>query len=165
MEARPLPRTARPTARPTWSSGHEELAVELSRAIGRGWRGLRRTVGKELGEQSQPELEVELLRLTAVRPGLRVSEAAAELGLAPNTVSTVVTRLVERGLLERARDDADHRAVRLKLTALGKGRRAARRDIRRGVVAAALYRLSEKDRRTLSNAMPALARLVEELRR
>jgi DNA-binding MarR family transcriptional regulator len=137
----------------------------LSRAVGRAWRRLRRRTGKELGDDARPELEVELLRLTAVRPGLRVSEAAAELGLAPNTVSTVVTRLVEGGLLERERDEADHRAVRLSLTAAGKRRRATRRDIRRSVMASALERLSDEDRRTLFGAMPALARLVEELGR
>ena len=147
------------------SAARDELAVELSRALGRCWRRLRRRVGQELGEDSQPELEVELLRLTAMRPGLRVGEAAAELGLAPNTVSTVVTRLGESGLLERARDDADRRAVRLTLTPAGRGRLAARRDLRRSVVAAALERLGDDDRRTLSGALPALARLVEELGR
>lgn len=150
---------------PAGPSRPDELAVDLSRAIGRGWRRLRRRLGRELGDESLPELEVELLRLTAVRPGLRVGEAAAELGLAPNTVSTVVTRLVENGLLERTPDDADRRAVHLKLTAAGKSRRAARRDLRRAVVASALDRLDEDDRRLLSGAMPALARLVEELGR
>lgn len=164
----PLPARSRGPAAPAGPRREPdtgELAVELTRVLGRGWRRLRRQLGKELGEDSQPELEVELLRLTAVRPGLRVGEAAAELGLAPNTVSTVVTRLVEAGLLERVRDDADRRAAHLILSGDGRARMTTRRDLRRAVVAAALERLSEEDRATLAGAVPAFARLIETIGR
>lgn len=141
----------------------EDLAADLTRLLSRSWRRLRRRVGHELGADSQPELEVELLRLTAGRPGLRVGQAAAELGLAANSVSTVVTRLVEAGLIERGRDDSDRRAAQLHLSDAGRARLAARRDLRRSVMTSALAQLGPEDRARLAAAVPALVHLVEAL--
>ena len=45
-----------------------------------------------------------------------MADAAAELGVAPNTVSTLVRQLADAGVLERVRDSADGRVVRLRLT-------------------------------------------------
>ncbi|MYR62286.1 MarR family transcriptional regulator, partial [Streptomyces sp. SID625] len=53
--------------------------------------------------------EVELLRLVEIRPGIGVSEAAKELHLAGNSVSTLVNRLVRDGQLVRETDPADRR--------------------------------------------------------
>ena len=50
-----------------------------------------------------PTAQSELLRLVAARPGISVAEAARELRLAPNTVSTLVGRLADQGLLSRER--------------------------------------------------------------
>ena len=45
-----------------------------------------------------------------------MSEAAAELGLVPNTASTLVTKLAADGLLIRTVDADDRRVGRLRLT-------------------------------------------------
>jgi hypothetical protein len=51
-----------------------------------------------------------------VPPGISMGEAAAELGIANNTVSTLVIGLAERGLSLRQADADDRRLVRLRLT-------------------------------------------------
>nr|WP_051945594.1 MarR family transcriptional regulator [Streptacidiphilus rugosus] len=116
---------------------------------------------------AQPRLrgaQVELLRLVSARPGLRVSEAAQELFLAGNSVSTLVNQLVTAGLLRRETDPDDGRAARLHARPEGAARLAAW-DARRGALLAdQLGRLDESDRQALTGAIPALRRLAEGLR-
>jgi DNA-binding MarR family transcriptional regulator len=56
-----------------------------------------------------------LFRLTRT-PGLRQVELADQLEVEPITLSRIVDRLEEAGLVERARDPADRRAWRLHVT-------------------------------------------------
>jgi DNA-binding MarR family transcriptional regulator len=103
------------------------------------------------------------MRFVAESPGNRVREAAAALGLAQNTVSTLVGRLVELGLLDRRKDDRDTRAAVLALTPAATQRMAAWRDRRRQVTGDALAALRAGDRRAIEDALPALRRLVDAL--
>ncbi len=63
-------------------------------------------------------------------PGIGVAETARALGVAPNTVSTLVGQLVRAGLLARTEDAQDRRAAVLLPTAArtrsGGGGRSAR---------------------------------------
>ncbi|MGR3514248.1 MAG: MarR family winged helix-turn-helix transcriptional regulator [Paracoccaceae bacterium] len=52
-------------------------------------------------------------------PGLRATRLADELGIAPTTASSVIARLVKKGLIERQRDKTDGRAAALFLTRQG----------------------------------------------
>ena len=103
------------------------------------------------------------MRVVARQPGCRVQEAAQALGLADNTVSTLVGRLIDRGLLERRRDEHDPRAASLQLSTAATHRIAAWRDRRSEVVGDALTSLSAKDRRAIAAALPALRHLVASL--
>jgi DNA-binding MarR family transcriptional regulator len=87
------------------------------------------------------EAQVELLRLIARHPGIRVGEAASELGLADNTVSTLVSQLSRRRLLVRTADPADRRVGHLRLTAAAQRRSDRIRLQRLGVLGLALSRL------------------------
>ncbi|ANH90115.1 MULTISPECIES: MarR family winged helix-turn-helix transcriptional regulator [unclassified Streptomyces] len=108
--------------------------------------------------------EVELLRLVETRPGIGVSEAAKELHLAGNSVSTLVNRLVRDGQLVRETDPADRRAARLLLTEAAGARLRDWRARRVALVRDQLDRLPEADREALRAALPALRRLAENLR-
>jgi DNA-binding MarR family transcriptional regulator len=101
----------------------------------------------------------------AAQPGISVAEAASELRLAPNTVSTLVSRLVTDGLLTRGRVVADGRAVRLSVTANARQRLASYRDLRAEITQRAMARLAPADVTALANAAPALLRLAEQLGR
>lgn len=52
--------------------------------------------------------------------GITVNRLSAQMALHQTTTSNLVNLLVERGLIRRERDSADHRIVHLKATAAGK---------------------------------------------
>ncbi len=92
-----------------------------------------------------------------------MADAAQELRLAPNTVSTLVGRLTAAGLLDRARGAADGRTALLTVTDKARRRIAEFRDLRSELAGAALAELSSADRQALAGAAPALRRLAEQL--
>ena len=138
-------------------------AAELLAAISAVRRTARQAVRKAWHEEPLPTAQSELLRLVADRPGITVAEAARELRLAPNTVSTLVGRLAGQGLLGRERAQADARSVRLSVTRRARQRLADWRDLRADLTQTAVLQLAEEDRRILAYAAPALLRLAERL--
>ena len=138
---------------------------DLMRILGQLRRSVRRRVRQDWPHAPLPETHLELLRLVGERPGLRVQEAAGALRLAPNTVSTLVNKLVAAGLLERSRDRRDGRAARLHLTRAAVRRMAAWRDRRQALVAQAMGTLAPADRAAIAGALPALRRLADALER
>ena len=138
-------------------------AAELLAAISAVRRTARQAVRKAWQEKPLPTAQSELLRLVADRPGITVAEAARELRLAANTVSTLVGRLTGQGLLSRQRAVADARSVRLSVTRRAQQRLADWRDLRADLTQAAILQLAEEDRRVLAYAAPALLRLAERL--
>jgi DNA-binding MarR family transcriptional regulator len=107
--------------------------------------------------------QLELVRLVRRHPGTSVADAAAQLRLAANTVSTLVGQLVDEGLLERGIDAADRRVARLQLRPEIRRKVDAWRDRRMLNMAAAISRLSTADRQALARAVPVLERLAGEL--
>jgi DNA-binding MarR family transcriptional regulator len=140
-----------------------EVAAELLDAISGIRRISRRAVRQAWSDEPLPPAQGELLRLTAAKPGVTVAEAAHELRLAPNTVSTLVGRLTDAGLLDRTRAESDGRSVRLTITPAARKRLAGYRDLRTELAGRALDQLSARDRRAIAEAVPALLRLAEQL--
>ena len=138
-------------------------AAELLAAIGAVQRAARRAVRGSAYAEPLPPARSELLRLTARRPGISVAEAAQELRLAPNSVSTMVSKLTADGLLSRDRATADGRSVRLTVTSKGAARIEQWRDIRVELAGRALERLPASDWQAIRAAVPALARLAERM--
>jgi DNA-binding MarR family transcriptional regulator len=93
-----------------------DLTGELFNVVGRFRRQLRRSTGHGFDATGLTQSQAELLRLVARQPGISVREAATELGLAPNTASTLVSKLSADGLLIRTVDADDRRVGRLRLT-------------------------------------------------
>jgi DNA-binding MarR family transcriptional regulator len=137
-------------------------AAALLAAVGAVRRVARRAVR---GAQAEPlpPARAELLRLVARRPGIGVAEAASELRLAPNSVSTMVSKLTEDGLLSRGRVVSDGRSVRLTVTEAGAARVEQWRDIRTDLVGRAIELLAPADCQALIGAIPALTRLAEQM--
>ncbi|MER5664680.1 MarR family winged helix-turn-helix transcriptional regulator [Streptomyces mirabilis] len=107
--------------------------------------------------------EVELLRLVVGRPGIGVSEAAKELYLAGNSVSTLVNQLARDGYLNRETDPADRGAARLLPTPAADARLRDWRERRTALVRRQVARLDEADRAALEAALPALRKLAVNL--
>jgi DNA-binding MarR family transcriptional regulator len=126
-------------------------------------RVARRAVRTSAEAEMLPPSRSELLRLAARRPGIGVAEAAAELRLAPNSVSTMVSKLAEDGLLSRGRGASDGRSVRLTITEAGAARVDQWRDIRTDLAGRAMELLSDADRQALNAAVPVLNRLAQQM--
>ncbi len=143
-----------------------QLAEDLFAAIGAVRRATRREVRK-LGPLTPDEpltgSQLELLRLLDRQPGMFVAEAADELGLAANTVSTLVGQLSAMGLVTRTPDPQDRRMARLSLTDRARARIHQWRRRRASTVSAALGRLSAEERARLTEAIPLLRKVANEL--
>jgi DNA-binding MarR family transcriptional regulator len=144
--------------------GDAELAEDLLEQVGLLRRHVRRRVGRPWTAGTVSGAQAELIRLVRRQPGVSVAAAATELGVAANTVSTLVGSLVSAGILERTRDGTDRRIARLDLTADGRAHLNRWRDERMALLADALAHLSDADRDAIAAAVPALGRLAAELR-
>jgi DNA-binding MarR family transcriptional regulator len=139
------------------------LADDLVAALIGVQRLIRRRVRGEMAAPPLRGAEVELLRLVVERPGVGVSDAAKELHLAGNSVSTLVKHLVRHGYLIRETDPADRRAARLLPTEAARARLHVWRERRAALVRGQVARLEEADRKALEAALPALRRLADNL--
>jgi DNA-binding MarR family transcriptional regulator len=138
-------------------------AAELFAAISVIRRAARRATRQAWTQQPLAPAPSELLRLAAARPGMTVADAAQELRLAPNTVSTLVGRLTQAGLLNREKSARDGRTVLLSATDKARRRLAEFRDLRAELAGRALERMTAADRQMLAAAGPALLRLAERM--
>ncbi|MFI9808806.1 MarR family winged helix-turn-helix transcriptional regulator [Streptomyces sp. NPDC052301] len=136
---------------------------ELADALVRLQRLVRRRLRGGLTGPRLRGAEVELLRLVESRPGVGISDAARELHLAGNSVSTLVNQLVRAGHLIRETDPADRRAARLLLTGAAERRLEDWQRRRADLVGRHVARLPEPDREALRAALPALRRLAASL--
>jgi DNA-binding MarR family transcriptional regulator len=150
-----------PSPPPASGSLTSDLARVLSR-IGRGLRYHTRAAREAL---DITQSEGELLRLLDRRPGIRVHEAAAELGIASNSVSTLVKQLARGGLIERTVDPQDGRAACLRLTPSASEWVTQLGNAREQTIDSALATLDEADREQLEAALPAMKRLAKAISR
>lgn len=141
----------------------QRMADELLTNIASIRRAGRRQAGRPVELSSLTGAQLELLRLVRRRPGVSIADAAQELRLAPNTVSTLVRQLTERGLMLRRVHDTDRRVARLELSADIRRKVDAWRDRRVVGLGESIGRLSPEDQRSMVAALPLLARLAEHL--
>ena len=113
---------------------------------------------------SPPMSHREILGYIAEHPGTRTSDIAEALRLAPNTISGVVSALVEGGYVSRRQNPKDRRSVTLRLTAEASELLRGRRERHLETVHLALERLSADERDAIRAALPALEALRDTLR-
>jgi DNA-binding MarR family transcriptional regulator len=140
-----------------------ELAAELLGTVGRFRRKVRALAGRPSIGAGLPESQAELLRLIGRRPGTSVREAATELGLAPNTASTLVSKLSAHGLLLRTVDPDDRRVGRLRLTGPAQRLADESRAARRAALGTALERLDETQIEYLTRGLEVMNELTRML--
>ncbi|MCJ0905321.1 MarR family winged helix-turn-helix transcriptional regulator [Rhodococcus sp. ARC_M6] len=141
------------------------LSDDVLETLGQLRRGTRKASGRPFAERPLGGAQIELVRLLRRNPGLSVAEAATKLGVAANTVSTLVRQLADDGVIERVVDGADRRVARLALSKEARERVEYWRDRRSVVVGQALSSLSADDQAHIEAALPALTRLAVALAR
>ncbi len=144
-----------------------DLVTDVFRVVGRFRRQLRRSAGRGFDSSQLTESQSELLWLVGRQPGISVSAAAAELGLKPNTASTLVSKLVSEGLLVRTAGDADRRVGQLRLAGPAQHVVDASRAARRAVLAETLGELDQDQIDSLTKGLEvleAMTRILQEQR-
>lgn len=139
-----------------------DVASEFGRLIGPLRRAMLRT-RLLVGLPDLPEAQIELLRaLERVGPA-SPSDLAAQLRVAPSTVSNLVRTMTAAGLIQRTPSIQDLRTVQLGLSALS--REMLDRYDRRSTAALrrAIDRLAAEDRAALERSLPALRALLAAL--
>lgn len=154
-----------PTASGTTGTSHQpaDLADELLEAMARIRRANRRHGRRPVELSSLSSAQLEFVRFLRCHPGASVAEVAAELALAPNTVSTLVRQMVEAGFVTRDVDVRDRRVARLALAGDIARKVDAWRDRRAVSVASAIDNLAAQDVRRLSESVVVLALLADQL--
>jgi DNA-binding MarR family transcriptional regulator len=132
------------------------LAAELDARLLRLYWLVGRDAGRDLSRTASSVL-------ATLRDGgpKRITELAASEAIAQPSVTTLVGRLERDGLVHRAPDPADARAVLVHITAAGRDRLAGMRARRAGVLEQRLRALSADERARLEYALPALDKLIE----
>ena len=140
-----------------------DLVTELFSVVGRFRRQLRRSTGRGFDAAGLTESQAELLRLVGRRAGISVREAATELGLVPNTASTLVSKLASDGLLIRTVDTDDRRVGRLRLTDSAQRIADESRAARRAALSAVLDELDAGQIERLTRGLEVLAEMTRRM--
>lgn len=120
----------------------------------------------EMRRHGSPALSVPHFRALAYlkrHPGASLSDVADHQGITRATASTMVDRLVQNGLVDRAADPEERRRAVLTLTVAGAELLKSARAATRSRVAEALSRLSPEQVATLTSAMALLHQLFREV--
>ncbi|MEI2687225.1 MAG: MarR family winged helix-turn-helix transcriptional regulator [Cypionkella sp.] len=138
---------------------NEQIAFALSR--------IGVLLKSQAWEQAEPlgtnPTQAQILSRVMTRGPSRVRDLAADLGVSQPTVSDAVAALVRKGLLDRAPDPGDGRAVRLHLTLHG-------RQVAQAVMAPppvliqALDTLAPADRNAMQRALVGVIRALQQAR-
>lgn len=138
--------------------------TEVFRVVGRFRRQLRRSAGRGFDSSRLTESQSELLWLVGRQPGISVSAAAAELGLVPNTASTLVSKLVAKGLLVRTVGENDRRVGQLRLAGAAQQIVDASRAARRALLAEVLTELDDDQIEALTKGLEVLDLMTQQLK-
>jgi len=129
----------------------------------RAMNGLRRIVRALRAGDSEIERAIGVssaqlfaLRQIVRRPGGSVSDLAASTLTTQSSISEVVTRLVQRGLVTKKISDGDHRKSLLEATTAGRAALANAPETTQERLLAALARLSATKRRQLATRLDEL---------
>jgi DNA-binding MarR family transcriptional regulator len=90
----------------------------------------------------------------------RLTDLAVAEGVSQPSMTALVGRLTDVGLVQRRSDPADRRAVLIELTPAGADLLDRRREARADRLAGPLDELTDDDVRAVTDALPALGRLA-----
>jgi DNA-binding MarR family transcriptional regulator len=102
-----------------------------------------------------------VLQTLAETPGLSLNELAEQTHTHQSSVSTVVSRLVETGLVTRVRSQKDRRRVELRLAPDGRRLAARAPDAAQARLIDGIERMPAASRRTLARTLAALTNAMD----
>ena len=134
----------------------DDGTAALGDLLMRAARTLRRRFGAVLTPWDLSPHQARALRVVSSGDGVRLSELAEALRIAPRSATEVADGLQERGLVSRAPDPTDRRAVVLTATEAGRQVQREVDDARAADSAELFARLSAADRAELARILRVL---------
>jgi DNA-binding MarR family transcriptional regulator len=148
---------------------HEQIGPELSDIVSRLRRAMRRAARAADPALGLSVAQLELLSCMAEHPGVRPSQLARMLRLAPSSVATLLNGLQTAGYVNRTpggpgvAGSSDRRTVSLDLSDQGTAAVARWHGVNEGIIRAALAALPQRDQAALRDAAPALRDLTASI--
>jgi DNA-binding MarR family transcriptional regulator len=146
--------------------GHEQIGPELAGLVSRLRRAMRRAARAADPALGLSVAQLELLSCITEHPGIRPSQLARMLRLAPSSVATLLGGLQSAGYVTRtpgADSAGDRRTVSLDLSEAGTEAVTRWHRVNGDIIQAALAELPHRDRATLRDAAPALRDLTASI--
>ena len=141
----------------TTESERAEVAAQLRIAIARAARGLRQQAGRELTPSRASVLA------TVARHGpLTPSELAERERISRPTITRLVAKLKQQGLVECLPDPADGRSYRVGMSAAGTALRADRQARKNAYLTRLLEAADDEELAVLDRAAELLERLLAQ---
>jgi DNA-binding MarR family transcriptional regulator len=128
--------------------------LRLLWAINHGLNTTSRKMQSEFGVTGQQRL---VIRIVGAQPGLSAGDLARILHIHPSTLTGILQRLAERGLLRRIAHPDDARRVQLELTAKGKRLTAPGVGAVETAVKRVLGRFGDSDLQSTRDLLTAIA--------
>ncbi len=135
----------------------DERTIELGELLMRASRAQRRRWRDVLAPWDLSPHQARALAVVCERDGVRLSDLAEALRIAPRSATEVADGLQERGLVERTPDPGDRRAVILRPTDEGRRIRGEIGAARAADSSELFARLTPEDRETLARILRTLA--------
>jgi DNA-binding MarR family transcriptional regulator len=154
--------------------GREQIGPELAGIVSRLRRAMRRAARAADPALGLSVAQLELLSCITEHPGIRPSQLARMLRLAPSSVATLLGGLQSAGYVLRTPGGAsagdragagagDRRTVSLDLSEAGAAAVGRWHRVNEDIIQAALAALPHRDRATLRDAAPALRDLTASI--
>lgn len=143
----------------TYAGSHTRTVLDAVRRIVHALSASSRWAEKHVG-LTGAQLFV-LQKLAESPEPLSLNELASRTHTHQSSVSTVVTRLVARGLVQRRRSDTDRRALKLSLAARGRLLTKRAPDVAQDRLIRAVERLSASRQRQLASTLTELAQHMD----
>ena len=147
--------------------GQEQIGPELADIVSRLRRAMRRAARAADPALGLSVAQLELLSCMAEHPGIRPSQLARMLRLAPSSVATLLGGLQSAGYVTRTPGGADatgdRRTVSLDLSDQGAAAVSQWHRVNEEIIQAALAALPQRDRAALRDAAPALRDLTSSI--
>ncbi|MGY1686222.1 MarR family winged helix-turn-helix transcriptional regulator [Geodermatophilus sp. SYSU D00867] len=135
----------------------DDEGAELGELVMRAARTQRRRWRDVLAPWALSPHQARALRVVVLQEGVRLSDLAEALHIAPRSATEVADALQERGLVERTPDPTDRRAVLLRATADGRRVQGEVDAARRADTRELFARLSAAERAELARLLRAVA--------
>ncbi len=143
--------------------GREPVGQELADIVSRLRRAMRRAARAADPALGLSVAQLELLSCMAEHPGVRPSQLARMLRLAPSSVATLLNGLQSAGYVVRSDGADDRRTVSLNLSPDGTTAVIRWHRVNEEIIQAALATVPHQDRVTLRDAAPALRDLTASI--